>query len=105
MNIWETISSLAKEILGDTQVKKVNLSEVSRDVNRPKGITRHLGTKIDKGEIDISDIEVLPEYEFILKAVQEACPAIFVTGRAGTGKSTLIRFLTSKIKKKRAEAR
>ena len=99
MNIWETISSLAKEILGDTQVKKVNLSEVSRDVNRPKGITRHLGTKIDKGEIDISDIEVLPEYEFILKAVQEACPAIFVTGRAGTGKSTLIRFLTSKIKK------
>jgi len=43
------------------------------------------------------DVEVLPEYEFILKALQEGCPAIFVTGKAGTGKSTLIRWLRGKL--------
>lgn len=44
------------------------------------------------------DIEVLPEYEFVLQAVQQGCPAIFVTGKAGTGKSTLIRWLRAQLK-------
>ncbi|MBN9461069.1 MAG: AAA family ATPase [Burkholderiales bacterium] len=43
-------------------------------------------------------IEILPEYEFVLEAIRGKCPAVFVTGRAGTGKSTLIRFLTEQIK-------
>ena len=41
----------------------------------------------------LAGVEVLPEYEFILEAVQAGCPAIFVTGKAGTGKSTLIHWL------------
>ena len=99
MGIWDTISSLAKEILGDTKAQKVNLSKISRDVNRPHGIERKLGKGIERKEQDISDIEILPEYQFILKAIEKKCPAIFVTGKAGTGKSTLIRFLSSKIKR------
>ena len=99
MDIEKKISSLAKELPGETQVTAINLSDVSRDINRPEGITKYLGTKADTKEIKISDIELLPEYAFILKAVREKCPAIFVTGKAGTGKSTLIRFLVSKIEK------
>ncbi|MDR0275996.1 MAG: AAA family ATPase [Burkholderiaceae bacterium] len=43
------------------------------------------------------DVEVLPEYEFVLQAMREGCPAIFVTGKAGTGKSTLIQWLRGKL--------
>ncbi len=99
MSIWDTITSLAKDILGSTQVQKVNLSKISGEVHRPDGIKWKLGKGIERKEEDISDIEILPEYQFILEAIKNKCPAIFVTGRAGTGKSTLIRFLTSKIKK------
>jgi len=42
-------------------------------------------------------VEVLPEYEFILEAVRAGCPALFVTGKAGTGKSTLIHWLRSQL--------
>lgn len=99
MSVWDTIASLAKDILGATQAKKVNLSKISGEVHRPGGITRKLGKGFERKEEDISDIEILPEYQFVLEAIKNKCPAIFVTGRAGTGKSTLIRFLTSKIKR------
>lgn len=45
----------------------------------------------------LSGVEVLPEYRFILEAVKVGCPAIFVTGKAGTGKSTLIHWLRSQL--------
>jgi ATP-dependent exoDNAse (exonuclease V) alpha subunit len=99
MTIWDKISSLAKDLLGDGQPQKVNLSKISEEVCRPKGIERNLGNRIERKEQNVQDIEILPEYEFIFKAIEERCPAIFVTGRAGTGKSTLIRYLTSKIKR------
>ncbi len=99
MGIWDTITSLAKDILGTTEIQKVNLSKISGEVHRPGGIKRKLGKGVERKEEDISDIEILPEYQFILEAIENKCPAIFVTGRAGTGKSTLIRFLTSKIKR------
>lgn len=36
---------------------------------------------------------VLPEYRAILDLLESGCPVVFVTGNAGTGKSTLIRYL------------
>ena len=45
----------------------------------------------------LAGVEVLPEYEFILEVVQAGCPALFVTGKAGTGKSTLIHWLRSQL--------
>lgn len=99
MSVWDTIASLAKDILGATQAKKVNLSKISGEVHRPGGITRKLGKGFERKEEDISDIEILPKYQFVLEAIKNKCPAIFVTGKAGTGKSTLIRFLTNKIKR------
>ena len=99
LNFWDKMPELAKEFLGESHPGGINFSEISTEINRPNGISERLGEKSERIEHDISDIEVLPEYKFILKAIEEKCPAIFVTGRAGTGKSTLIRYLTSTIKR------
>ena len=45
--------------------------------------------------IDLEKIDVLPEYLRVRKLVKDGFPLIFVTGGAGTGKSTFIRWLTS----------
>ena len=43
--------------------------------------------------IDIDEIEELPEYRFVKKLIDTKYPLVFVTGGAGTGKSTLINWL------------
>jgi len=45
----------------------------------------------------LAGIEVLPEYTFILESVKARKPAIFVTGKAGTGKSTFIGYIMSQV--------
>jgi hypothetical protein len=47
----------------------------------------------------LAGIEITPEYEKILALIQAGYPLIFVTGKAGTGKSTLIRYLRTVTKK------
>ncbi|QXE87363.1 AAA family ATPase [Geomonas nitrogeniifigens] len=49
-------------------------------------------------ETNISDIEVLPEYLLVKKLVQNNFPMIFITGGAGTGKSTFVKWLLSEFK-------
>ncbi|HEY2773698.1 MAG TPA: DEAD/DEAH box helicase [Candidatus Binatia bacterium] len=46
-----------------------------------------------KAEFDPSLIEILPEYELVRDLIRAEFPLIFVTGSAGTGKSTFIRWL------------
>jgi len=45
----------------------------------------------------LDEIEVIPEYKRALEAVLENEGALFVTGKAGTGKSTLIKYLSSRL--------
>ena len=45
----------------------------------------------------MDEIEVIPEYKRALEAVLENEGALFVTGKAGTGKSTLIKYLSSRL--------
>jgi ATP-dependent DNA helicase PIF1 len=47
---------------------------------------------------ELKNIDVLPEYLLIKKLVEEKFPLIFVTGGAGTGKSTFIKWLMKQFK-------
>ena len=93
MAIWDSIDELAKKYLGEDALNQKDLSRLSKDAHSVNNKNKPYSSL----NSDISDIEVLPEYEFILKAVAGKCPAIFVTGKAGTGKSTLIRYLSAKL--------
>lgn len=44
-------------------------------------------------DVGLDGIEILPEYTFVQKLVEAKFPIIFITGGAGTGKSTLINWL------------
>ncbi len=50
--------------------------------------------------MDIKDIEVTQNYKDVLGFLDAGVPAIFISGKAGTGKSTLIKWLQSGILKK-----
>jgi len=94
MSIWEKIEKLAREILGDAAPKPKNFSKVEATIIPEHG--KRQQKKYTSFAVPL-DIEVLPEYEFIYQALQQGCPSIFVTGKAGTGKSTLIQWLCRKL--------
>ena len=95
MSVWTDIGNLARRLLGAEASEPVDLSKIDRELTP----TQRTMPKRPSATAtpDAEPIEVLPEYQFVLEAVKRGCPAIFVTGRAGTGKSTLIRFLSEKI--------
>lgn len=55
-------------------------------------------TPDNKSEFDISSIDVLPEFRLIKALVEHQFPLIFVTGGAGTGKSTFVRWAMNEFK-------
>ncbi len=52
----------------------------------------------NKSEFDITTIDVLPEYRLIKTLVDKQFPLIFITGGAGTGKSTFVRWMMNQFK-------
>ncbi len=46
----------------------------------------------NRSEFDLDRIDILPEYQLIRSLVEQQWPLIFVTGGAGTGKTTFIRW-------------
>ncbi|AXI03121.1 ATP-dependent DNA helicase [Aquirhabdus parva] len=68
-------------------IDDLNLDEFrySKDIAMP--IKEHLQSS------DLSKIDVLPEYLLIKQLIDRNFPLIFVTGGAGTGKSTFIKWL------------
>lgn len=53
---------------------------------------------LSRDETDFSTIEVLPEYRLAKTLVEHNFPLVFVTGGAGTGKSTFVRWITQQFK-------
>ena len=95
MSAWSGIQSLARRFLGVEEPEVADLAKIDAEL-APTAEPRPRSQRYTT--VGAEPIEVLPEYEFVLEAIRGECPAIFVTGRAGTGKSTLIRFLTEQIK-------
>ena len=98
MQIRDTLTSLAQELLGKNFLKKVDFSEISNELHRPKDAAAGGVVQEQEPEFDPATIEILPEYRFIVEAINQSCSGIFVTGKAGTGKSTLIKYLKSVVK-------
>lgn len=65
-----------------------------RELTYSKDIVTKATSKVIP-EYDLSAIEVLPEYKLVKTLVEQQFPMIFVTGGAGTGKSTFVRWLIS----------
>ncbi len=75
------------KITGQTDKKE---APDSRELIYSNDIVARL-TPDNKSEFDISSIDVLPEYGLIKALVEHQFPLIFITGGAGTGKSTFVR--------------
>ena len=58
-------------------------------------VSGRIGTRVPASKAKVTNIEVIPEYRKIKKLLDDGCPVVFVTGGAGTGKSTLISWLES----------
>jgi hypothetical protein len=81
---------------------KKTFGEINKSV---AAVTKKVLTKANLKESqllddDLSKIEVLPEYLEVKKLIKDSNPLIFVTGGAGTGKSTFIRWLDNEFKGK-----
>ena len=57
----------------------------------------HQHSNVKQKTVDIKDIKALPEYEAVLEQIGKEQSFIFVTGKAGTGKSTMIHYLMDKL--------
>ena len=91
-------SRLATFIKGE----KKTFGEINKSV---AAVTKKVLTKANLKESqllddDLSKIEVIPEYLEVKKLIKDSYPLIFVTGGAGTGKSTFIRWLDNEFKGK-----
>lgn len=95
MSIWDAVAKIAQSLLGDKAPVPRDLSKIERAIVPESG--KRSTDKFTTAPPPLVDVEVLPEYEFIRQALQAGCPSIFVTGKAGTGKSTLIQWLCAQL--------
>jgi ABC-type molybdenum transport system ATPase subunit/photorepair protein PhrA len=50
-------------------------------------------------DIDLADIEINEDFKSALELIEQQNESMYVTGNAGTGKSTLLKYLTATTKK------
>lgn len=84
MSLLDTVRS----ILG---IKPVAVGTLAAEIS-PASSTRSSAVSVSHKD-DLADIEIISEYRQTHALVDAKAPLVFVTGGAGTGKSTLIRYL------------
>lgn len=89
--IFSKRSSQAKE-----NIPKPQKRHKSEFVYEPEIVASAKNNK--EAEFDLDRIEVLKEYEVVKMLIENKFPLIFVTGGAGTGKSTFIKWITKSYK-------
>jgi ATP-dependent DNA helicase PIF1 len=82
-----------KRILG---IGSVNIGELNRRATLEDEKPKSQESAVNR----LDEISVTKEYRSVCALLEAGCPAIFVTGNAGTGKSTLIQYLRMALKKK-----
>lgn len=81
--VFRKVSSQAKE----------NNESNRRELTYSQDIVARAKRQDTLADYDFSPIEVLPEYNLVHSLVSQKFPLVFVTGGAGTGKSTFVRWL------------
>lgn len=89
MGILDTV----KKLLG---VKPVNIGELNRRATRES--LPEVPRPVPKNPLE--GLHISDEYRRVESLLDSGCPVVFVTGNAGTGKSILIRYLRTVLKKK-----
>lgn len=93
----DLINEMLRSILGEAAPKSVNFAEINRDIIPVEGQRQDRIFSSNK-EYDLTGIEVSDEYLAVEKVLTSGIPAaMFVTGEAGTGKSTMIHYLMNKM--------
>jgi len=80
----------ARKVLGISSVRVGALNEAA--MTRPRS-----PTKSTSSDLSLASIMIPPAYEQAQALIEAECPLIFVSGNAGTGKTTLIRHLLRKL--------
>lgn len=81
-----------KELLGITPV---NIGELNRQATHARPSPPPVAPRTDP----LEGIEITEEYRTVVKLIEGGFPIVFVSGKAGTGKSTLIHYLRHTFKK------
>lgn len=77
------------DMLIEKKIRSVNFGAIAKKIHNISGsIVQKVYDDFDPTSIEVSD-----EYKAILDSVSEKGNVVFVTGKAGTGKSTLINYL------------
>lgn len=76
------------------KIKTVLVSDLNK---KPIGYTRNSNTNSNKLPFKV---EVTPEYKHAFHVLDKGCLLVFITGRAGTGKSTFIHYFRKKTNKR-----
>ena len=87
-----SLLSLLEGLLGAKKVE-VNKATQYKKKYDPKDRIREAIEKFSS-----KDIEITPDYNEVIKAIDEKDHLIFVSGRAGTGKTTLIDYIRDYLK-------
>lgn len=70
-------------------IKTVNFGEISQDIAKK----RNEVIEAVPDDFNPASIDILEEYEQILNFVERKGSVMFLTGKAGTGKSTAIKYV------------
>lgn len=89
MSILDTV----KKLLG---VKPVDIGELNRRATREP--SRKVSSPVSKNSLE--GVHISDEYRTVKSLLDAGCPVVFVTGNAGTGKSTLIQYLRTVLEKR-----